>query len=296
MRYIIHSFYLCFFLSISLSAEVLTIPHHQQTLNASLTLAPHKTLNDGVILMTHGTLGSRQMEIMQTLQMLLAEKGLNSLAINLSYGIDNRPAQLFDCQTIHRHYHTDAIDEIDAWVQWLSTQGVKQIVLLGHSRGANQTAWYATEHDSDRIKAIVLIAPMLWVSEKVASYYQANYTVALTDVLARANHEKELSAVGFLHCHNATVTADSFRAYYADDPRFHTPTLMARLTKPALLITGSADTTTEGIEQEIIPLLETKKLQQLRIEGADHFFRDLYAEDMAEGIAQFLQPLLDKAN
>ena len=47
----------------ALAAEV-TLPYKGLTLNADLTLAPGKTLADGVILITHGSLAHRDMEML----------------------------------------------------------------------------------------------------------------------------------------------------------------------------------------------------------------------------------------
>ena len=47
-----------------------------------------------VVLLTHGTLTHRGMEIIAGLQAMLAERGLSSLAINLSLGLDDRPAHV----------------------------------------------------------------------------------------------------------------------------------------------------------------------------------------------------------
>ena len=70
-------------------AEEVKINHGGLTLNADLELAGGKTLADGVVLMTHGLLAHKGMEIMTALKGLLAERGLNTLAINLSLNLDD---------------------------------------------------------------------------------------------------------------------------------------------------------------------------------------------------------------
>ena len=52
-------------------AGEVTLAQGAITLNARLELADGKTLKDGVILMTHGTLAHNGMEIIQTLQGLM---------------------------------------------------------------------------------------------------------------------------------------------------------------------------------------------------------------------------------
>ena len=52
-----------------------------------------------------------RLESLLNFQSLLNEKGYNTLAINLSLGLDNRH-EMYDCQVPHRHRYSDAADEI----------------------------------------------------------------------------------------------------------------------------------------------------------------------------------------
>ena len=58
------------------------------------------------------------MEPIANLQDVLTERGFNTLAITLSLGISDRKG-IYDCAQPHRHLHTDALDEISAWLQWV---------------------------------------------------------------------------------------------------------------------------------------------------------------------------------
>lgn len=260
-------------------------------LNGSLELAEGKSLADGVVLMTHGTGGYNKMEIMATLQELLAERGLSSLAITLSMGIDDRQ-DMINCPKQHWHKHTDALDEIGAWIDWLKTNGTTKVVLLGHSRGGNQTAWFIAERDRPEVKGTVLLAPMTWTYETVAKRYNDGAPRKLDDVMAemRASDPRTVvEGLRFLTCGEAAVSAGSFLSYYEDEPRRDTPTLLPKITKPTLVIAGSEDT--------LVPDLPARKdsfvdddTQLIVIDGADHFFRDLYADDVADAIEEFLTP------
>ena len=94
-----------------------------------------------VLLMTHGTLAHNKMEIMATLQTLFAERGLSSLAISLSLGLDDRTG-MYDCATPHRHRHADALGEIGAWLRWLKEQGAEPVSL----------GVWATDDEDDKIR------------------------------------------------------------------------------------------------------------------------------------------------
>jgi pimeloyl-ACP methyl ester carboxylesterase len=270
------------------------ITHQGLTLNASLELAPGKTVADGVMLITHGMLAHGGMELIATLQGLLKEKGWSSLAINLGLGIDDRKG-MYDCALPHTHRHTDALDEIGSWLDWLEAQGAKSVVLLGHSQGGNQTARFVAERDRPTVSAVVLLAPATWDEQKAANGYAARHKQPLKTVYERAQArvaagkgEARLERTGFLYCADATVTAASFVSYYAPDTRRDTPTLLPKIAKPVLVVAASQDEIVPDVHTRTAAYADGRRVQLKVIEGADHFFRDLYAEDTVEAIAAFL--------
>ncbi|HSH29662.1 MAG TPA: alpha/beta fold hydrolase [Thiohalobacter sp.] len=278
-------------------AEEVKLEYDGLTLNAELELAPGSELADGVILMTHGTLAHARMGIMRGLQKVFKEYGYNSLAINLSLGIDDRHG-MYDCQQTHTHRHTDALDEIGVWLNWLREQGAGEITLLGHSRGGNQTAWYAAERDMQDVNAVVLIAPMLWDEEYDRKEYRDRYGVELQPLLERARGLAEdgesdvlMESVDFLYCENTTVSAETFLSYYEPDPRRDTAHLVPMIEAPVLVIAGTADTVVPGVEAAMAPLAEADEVSLAVVVGADHMFRDLYWYDVADAIEIFLSAL-----
>lgn len=278
----------------SVKADEVMVKQGDTELRGELTLADGKTVKDGVILMLHGTLANNKMEIMQALTDLLKERGYNTLSINLSFGIDKRPSEMLDCAIEHRHKHEDAVAELDTWMNWLKEQGAEKVVILGHSRGGNQVTWYAAEHDSPLLEKIVAIAPATADPEKDAREYEERYKKPLADIMAEATKLVEegkgdtlMDVPGFVYCENAKASAASIVSYYNDDERKNTPSLLPKIKKPMLIIMGSADEVVtdlpaklEGISQDNLTV-ET-------IDGADHFFRDLYADEAADKIAEFV--------
>jgi pimeloyl-ACP methyl ester carboxylesterase len=93
--------------------------------------------------------------------------------------------------------------------------------------------------------------------------------------------------VGFLHCREARVSAPAFLSYYAPEPRRDTPGLLPDIAKPTLVIAGSADTTVTGLPERLAGYLDGNTKLAV-VEDADHFFRDLFTEDVADAIEQFL--------
>jgi pimeloyl-ACP methyl ester carboxylesterase len=266
-----------------------SIEHEGLTLNGRLELAEGKSIGDGVVLITHGTLAHNRMEIVARLQDLLAERGLNSLAMTLGLGIDDRKG-MHDCAATQRHRHSDALDEIGAWLAWLNRESAERVALLGHSRGGNQVAWFAAERDQPSIRAVVLLAPMTWSETAAAGRYRTSHgkdLVAVLETARRAGPDDLLRNVGFLGCREATVSAAGFLGYYAPEPRRDTPSLLPRIAKPTLVVAGSADSVVAGLPERVQGHLDDDT-QFVVIEDADHFFRDFFAEDLADAIESFL--------
>lgn len=267
------------------------------TLNANLEMAEGKSLSDGVILLTHGTLAHNEMEIIRSFQELLTERGHNTLAINLSLGIDNRASSMYDCKVPHTYRYLDAVDEITRWVNWLKSKGAGKIAVLGHSRGGAQTAAYAAQTNDAAIHHVILVAPATWSQEKSEKGYEKTYRTKLGPLLTRAENlvtagkgGEMLSKVGMIYCPNSTVTANAFVSNYKPDMRRHSPSLFSSIKMPILVIAGSDDTVVKGLSDIMKPLADGKKLHFKLIEEADHFFRDFAAEEVADAIDEFIKP------
>lgn len=271
-----------------LSAQTINLEHRGLKLNANLETTGEGWQQGPVILMTHGTLAHGRMEIMDALQQAFLERGVSSLAPTLSLGLSDREG-MYDCAVPHTHKHTDAVVEIGLWLDWLKEKGVKRVILLGHSRGGNQTARFASAHDSDMISSVILVAPQTWHKEYEEKAYQRRYGKPLAPLLAKAEKlvaegkgKTLLKPVDFLYCEKTAATAEAFLSYYRDDPKMNTPTLITEIDKPVLVVAGSADTIVADLPQQMGKVAERDTVRFEVIEGADHFFRDLYAEDLAD--------------
>lgn len=236
------------------------------------------------------------MEIIAYLQSLFKEKGYNTLAVNLSLGIDNRHG-MFDCKVTHRHRNEDAAHEIDGWVQWLKQKGVKRVVLFGHSRGGAQTALAAAQRNDPLVKAVVLLAPA--TSENTtAAAYQRRFDVPLAPLLEKARNlvsegkgATVLTHVGMLNCRETSATADAFLSYYGQSPTLDTPYLIPKIKAPRFVIVAGNDEIVKGLDEKIAELVDGDSVQMKVLDGAGHFFRDLYADDAADAVDAFLQDI-----
>jgi pimeloyl-ACP methyl ester carboxylesterase len=277
-------------------AEGVKLPYQGITLNANLSLAPGSALGDGVVLITHGTQAHSGLELIRGLQAGLLERGHNSLAISLSLGIDDRHG-LWPCDVPSRYLHEDAVGEIGAWVDWLESRGAKDLVLMGHSRGASQSLWYAAEHDSANIRSLVLLAPGLSTREREIDTYRKRFDKDLLPVLTRAQAlvtdgrgDTLLEDVPFLViCPETSVSASAFVSFYADDARRDTPYWLNKVDKPTLIITGSADTMVPELPDRVKPFVDGERVQLETIDMAGHFFRDLNLDDAVDAAVAFIE-------
>ncbi len=279
---------------VSPRAEEVKLSHGGLTLNANLVEVSDEGLADGVVLITHGLLAHNGMEFVATLQGLLAERNLNSLAINLSLGLDDRHG-MYDCAVPHTHELIDGLDEIGAWTAWLEARGAGGIVLAGHSNGGRQTAWFAAERGHPAVEKLVLIAPGIATPEAAAESYQERYGKDLEPLLAKARAlvaagqgDTMMARTDFLYCPRASVSAASFVSYYGGDPRKNTPRNLTAIEKPVLVVAGTADRVVTGLRPLIQPLADGEKLRYVEIEDAGHFFLDFFGEDLADAIADFV--------
>lgn len=278
------------------AAENVSLKHQGLSLNANLELAPGKSLKDGVILMTHGTLAHGRMEIMATLQEAMKTRGYNSLSINLSYGLDNRAYVMHDCALPQTHTNADAVAEMGAWIKWLKSKGASRIALLGHSRGSNQVAWLAGAMPDAAVSAAIMIAPGDWPADYLAKDYRSRFGKELGPVLAKAKADikagkgaEPLAKTGVVYCKEAQTTATTVVSYHDYEPRMEAYSQLTKMRPPVLVIAGSADDITPGVAEKAGPHADGKHVSVVKIDGADHFFRDLYADEAADAIADFLK-------
>jgi len=254
----------------------------------SLEVAPGKSLkSNGVVLLVHDTLAHHRMEIMSALQELLRERGLNSLAITLGLGLNERRG-LYDCSLEQDHRNEDAAIEITSWVNWLKEQG--------HSRGGNQAAIYAAKEPDKTVKRLVLIAPLADTTASIAGEFEQRFGRPLLPLLAEAEKlvaEEQvttlLTDVPFLNCDRAKVTAGAFVNYYGPNQNLYTPSLLPHIKLPLLVAVGDLDPLASELVPAIQGIPEAKTITLLNIPGADHFFRDLAAEDLADQIKAFTE-------
>lgn len=278
----------------TVSQEYLGLP-----VQGNLQVAAGKSLaTDGALLIVHGTAAHHGMGVIAALQKALDQRGINSLAITLSLGMQKRSGML-DCALEQDHRHADASDEIVAWVEWLQKKGASRVSVLGHSRGGAQAALAAFERPDVGIRSLILAAPLYQTEQEIEQRYLEVFGSPLRPLLGKALKAVEagegdtlLQVPGFLHCKPAKVTAAAFHDYYAPDAQHDILRLLREIAVPVLVIVAGDD----KIMPSLKPALEQSAtsgslpsgVAMAAIDGADHQFRDLFGEYFADRVAAFI--------
>jgi pimeloyl-ACP methyl ester carboxylesterase len=259
------------------AAEPVQIKPSLTRLNGNLELPPGKTAADGVVVIVHGTLSWYGQETIAALQKNLKAHGVGSLAITLSLGVDDRQ-RTRRCDVTHDYALAGARREVGLWLEWLKGQQAKFVDLAGFSRGGAQVAAMAPELPS--VRKVVLLAPAFATSVEQAEIYQRAFGHALQPEIDEARKNPLATrTVDFLTCKQAPVLNATFLDGYAELP----PRLAARTGKPTLVVVAGKD--------EIVPDLARRLPSEVKpvvIDGAGHFFLDLYGEEAADTIAKFM--------
>jgi alpha-beta hydrolase superfamily lysophospholipase len=277
-------------------AETVTVPYGDINLVGEFIVAEDRKPSDNIVLILHGTLAHLGMETIKGLQTILMERGINTLSVNLSFGLDNRTG-MYDCAVPHRHRYDDALRELPVWFDWLAKKGIKDITLLGHSRGGAQAALFAAEKNHPLLARLVLMAPATWAFENVRNGYATANGKPLAESLAKARAlvgigkgNEIIPGMGLLYCAGAAATANSFLSYYEPSIRYDTPSLMLSIGHPMLVVAASEDTIVPDVPVRVKPLTDKEYVRLAVVDGADHFFLDLFGEDVADAIEEFLDP------
>ena len=260
------------------AAEPVQLKSGQIRLNGNMEMAAGKKVADGVALILHGTQSHYKQETVAALQENLKKRGISTLAITLSLGIDNREGPRA-CDVLHDYALAGARRELAVWMAWLRADDARAVDLIGFSRGGAQIA--ALAPNLSPVGRVVLMAPAFATADEQAAAYQRAFGHSLAEPLAEAKKSPlEKFTVDFLQCKAAPVLGATFLDGYQE----LLPQLAAETQPSTLVVVAGKD--------EIVPDLAKKLPSQVRkavIEGSGHFFPDLYGEDAADAIAQVLK-------
>ena len=283
------------FTSVSVHAQEITIEANDLQINAQLNIASQSITDGPLVLLVHGTLAHNDMEIIANLQTLLEDESLNSLAINLSLGMDDRHG-MYDCAVPHQHHHEDAMAEIALWIEWLKEQGVTQVLIAGHSRGGSQVAAY-NQNPDPVVLGQVLVAPATWSAQAMAESYHRRYQKHFSDLIKVAQQQPAdgwmPQPTDFIYCNQAPqVKAASFLSYYNPPQTLNTPDLLVEGGLHTVILAGSEDQVVRDLPAQL-EAREFSNVEFILVDGADHYFRDLYSDDILDAILDSIDTLVE---
>lgn len=266
------------------SAKEVSIEHDGKVLLADL-VEPETLAFPGIVLITHGTLAHKDMELVEALQEGLAFWGIPSLAHTLSAGVSERRG-IFDCATPMRHLPGDDADEVAIWAEWLKEQGWKSIEFLGHGRGAKAQA--AAARDA-KPNAMIMLAPMtsageLRERELYVERFGVDITASVAKAAAAAGDDAMIDVPGLFFCKDVKAHPETVHAYFAGNP-VGAEKLAPAIDAPLLVISAGKDELSYDVAESFADLPQA----DIRvIESADHLFSDFFAEDAVTHIGDFI--------
>ena len=125
---------------------------------------------------------------------------------------------------------------------------------------------------------IFLLAPSSDNNQDHVKTYMEKYQIDIKNI-----KDNDIIRINFLGCENAKVHGNSFKSYYHNLDTISTIDALKIIRANTHVITASDD--------NIVPLTHEKverssnmneNVKLYSIDGADHFFRDLYFDDLLE--------------
>ena len=257
------------------------------TLNANLY---DNLQNDSVYMLVHGTRGFKTMEIIRSLEQKILLNGHDVLSINLSYGVNNRNDGFLSCDIEHIHNEHKSVREIISWYQYLLSKNYKKITFVGHSRGGFNIV-QASEIINNKDIELHLLAPIVDTYKGTRDYYMSEHNLPY-DQIIQSNDEYIISdrypAINFLFCENARVSSSTFRSYLDfTENRSKYPftfNILKLLNKSNIKISIYSGTADEILldSYKMFESIDKGNITHYIIEGGDHFFRDIYLDDVID--------------
>ncbi len=238
----------------------------------------------GAVLWVHGLFQTHRMQEPITVQReLWVSAGYPVLSPTLTLGVNNR-TEPYDCSYPMDHVFDLNLREIEAWVRWLESRGIKKVVLAGHSLGGLQVIHAALRLKGGNVVGIVAVAPSKGTPRKHPLLKKA-------EELYKQNGGRTFLETEFFYCQKAKVSARTLYTYYGVDR--NVGEALKKLTIPVLIVAGGEDTRVRDLPSFLRPYLKGKNNVRVEvIDYADHFFRDLAAEDLAQIVTDFLKEVL----
>ena len=239
----------------------------------------------GAVLWVHGAKGSQDMQYpVQDQMQRWVRAGIPVLAITLSHGIDGRRAPV-NCDQPQRGTLELSFDEIAAWFDWLHENGVRNVVLAGHSLGGQRVLLFAAHHPEPALRGVIAIAPAKGQPKAPAVLEKA-------EKLVRAGQGDTLLHGPSPGCPVTEVAASTLLSYYGSQPDKDIRKAIAAIKVPVLVVAGARDDMVRDLPDYLQPLVGPH-LTLREVETADHFYRDAAAAaELGEIVPEFARDVM----
>jgi pimeloyl-ACP methyl ester carboxylesterase len=192
----------------------------------------------------------------------------------------------------------DCLLDLKAWLDFLQVKGHEQAILLGHSFGALKVAFYQSETDDERVKALIFMSPAdqgFWL-EAMGARMEEGLTWA-SEMVAQGRGETLMIQPLLPYPMSAGTIRSLFISGKSDIFKFGRPNesweAIAKLSCPILALMGTVAEYTVPGPEEAMAILKRKALSSpscdtVVLQGAPHNYRG-YEVQVTEVIVNWLE-------
>tara|TARA_B100000945_G_C20305682_1_gene560234 strand:+ start:52 stop:936 length:885 start_codon:yes stop_codon:yes gene_type:complete len=270
----------------------LDITYSGKNLKINADYHTHTRTHNTVAIAIHGTRGFKTMEVISVLSDNLLDLKIDTIAPNISYGINNRQNEFLSCDIEHLHNRYSNIDEIVRWFLFALEKDYQEIILIGHSRGG-QDVMHAYRkiledypNESKKISSIVLLAPLTDNMNDISNHIKKSSNMTISEVL---NKDKNaVIQIDFMNCANVNVKVSSFLSYYNLSSHEEMTHILKNVAINTYIFSASEDEFAPKTHSKISGINNTY-VKLMKIDGSDHFFRDLYLDEVIENLTDLIE-------
>jgi pimeloyl-ACP methyl ester carboxylesterase len=254
---------------------------------------PRDGQNDLALLFVHGVAMNFYLPPLVVFGEELAERGYHSFVIN-TRGHDwiSRAGNLTKFGGSAYENLEDCLPDLDGALEFLSEQGYRRYVLIGHSLGAIKSIIYqGTRRRADVAGIVSCSAPRQFYSERVARQAGFREVIEKAEAMVEEGKGEELLSVGVGSTPGIFTARTHVNKYGRDDNNDCRP-YAKNLGCPLLAIVGGEEPPFfHQYANEIVAAVSHGSSYR-RIDGASHFY-NRHTREIVEMIAEWLGRLAD---
>lgn len=238
------------------------------------------------LLWIHGLSGTfyHQRVILHELSRSMGRLGVGVAALNnRGFGIVSR-SNKHTVGVAFEDFRKCVLD-LRAMISRMTLMGYRNVVLVGHSTGANKAVYYFSKTRDRRVKGLVLAGGLSDIAAELktrAGAQMLRTAVRTAERLVASNRERELMIVGGKY-YSASRVVSLYKPHQAEDvfPVYDPKgrwTAMRSVRAPTLVVFGGRDEHMDRSAKELIKLYRSKmpgvtSYDGTVIGGADHGFK-----------------------